>query len=102
MKWKSRFFVLVVISLWSLSDTLPNGAPEDVCDSMVPFHGGGSILPMTTPPPFQIESAPSVGLGHTLKVFVASYPRELTFAGFMIQARNRDPPYQVVSWKQEQ
>ncbi|XP_037920288.1 putative ferric-chelate reductase 1 homolog isoform X2 [Hermetia illucens] len=96
MKWKSRFFVLVVISLWSLSDTLPNGAPEDVCDSMVPFHGGGSILPMTTPPPFQIESAPSVGLGHTLKVFVASYPRELTFAGFMIQARNRDPPYQVL------
>ncbi|XP_030240233.1 putative ferric-chelate reductase 1 homolog isoform X3 [Drosophila navojoa] len=76
---------------------LPQGAPETVCDTMLPFHAGGSVLPENSVSPFSIETSSSVvGQGQTLRIDVTGVPAGLSFGGFMIQARNRNPPYQIV------
>ncbi|XP_055626075.1 putative ferric-chelate reductase 1 homolog isoform X2 [Toxorhynchites rutilus septentrionalis] len=78
------------------SITLPNGAPESVCDTMLPFHGGG-IPPLTTASPFRITPVTSViASGQMLQVEIESFPASVVFKGFMIQARNRFPPNQVL------
>lgn len=77
--------------------SLPQGAPETVCDTMLPFHQGGSILPENSVSPFGVETSTSiVGQGQTLRVDITGVPNGLTFGGYMIQARNRNPPYQIV------
>ncbi|EDW61852.1 putative ferric-chelate reductase 1 homolog isoform X2 [Drosophila virilis] len=77
--------------------SLPQGAPETVCDTMLPFHAGGTVLPENSVSPFGIETSSSViGQGQTLRVDVTGAPAGLSFGGFMIQARNRNPPYQIV------
>lgn len=76
--------------------TLPNGAPVSVCDTMLPFHGGG-IPPLTTTSPFRITPVTSVvGSGQELQVEIESFPANVVFKGFMIQARNRFPPNEVL------
>ncbi|XP_032590447.1 putative ferric-chelate reductase 1 homolog isoform X3 [Drosophila grimshawi] len=76
---------------------LPQGAPETVCDTMLPFHAGGTVLPENSVSPFTVETSSSVvGQGQTLRVSVSGVPAGLNFGGFMIQARNRNPPYQIV------
>lgn len=76
--------------------TLPNGAPESVCNTMLPFHGGG-IPPLTTTSPFRITPVTSVvGSGQELQVEIESFPANVVFKGFMIQARNRFPPNEVL------
>lgn len=83
-------------ALISPSITLPNGAPESVCNTMLPFHGGG-IPPLTTTSPFRITPVTSViGSGQVLQVEIESFPANLVFKGYMIQARNRFPPNQVL------
>lgn len=48
-------FVLVLFVAYSIQPirTLPQGAPESVCHSMLPFHGGG-IPPSTSRPPYRV------------------------------------------------
>lgn len=76
--------------------TLPNGAPTSVCNTMLPFHGGG-IPPLTTTSPFRITPVTSVvGSGQELQVEIESFPANVVFKGFMIQARNRFPPNEVL------
>lgn len=76
--------------------TLPNGAPVSVCNTMLPFHGGG-IPPLTTTSPFRITPVTSVvGSGQELQVEIESFPASVVFKGFMIQARNRFPPNEVL------
>lgn len=76
--------------------TLPNGAPESVCDTLLPFHGGG-IPPATTRSPFRVVTrADAVNQGQILHVQIESLIPELVFGGFMIQARSINPPYDVV------
>ncbi|XP_055528537.1 putative ferric-chelate reductase 1 homolog isoform X2 [Wyeomyia smithii] len=94
--WSLLSLVLVLSVLISPSITLPNGAPESVCSTMLPFHGGG-IPPLTTTSPFRITPVTSVvGSGQVLQVEIESFPANVVFKGFMLQARNRFPPYQVV------
>lgn len=77
--------------------SLPNGAPETVCDTMLPFHGGG-ILPTSELPPFRIETSTNIiGQGQTMSVEITGVPSGLSFGGFMIQARSRNPPNEIVS-----
>ncbi|XP_030386072.1 putative ferric-chelate reductase 1 homolog isoform X2 [Scaptodrosophila lebanonensis] len=88
--------VLHIVGSWTPGMSLPQGAPETVCDTMLPFHGGG-ILPANSVSPFSIETSTSViGQGQTLRVDVTGVPTGLSFGGFMIQARNRNPPYQII------
>lgn len=89
--------VAVVLGvLISPSRTLPNGAPESVCDTMLPKHGN-NIPPLTTASPFRITPGTSViGSGQQLQVEIESFPTNVVYKGFMIQARNRYPPYQVL------
>lgn len=89
--------VLLHLTIWlPQSATLPQGAPETICDTMLPFHGGG-ISPSNAVPPFRIEtSTATIGQGQTLRVDITGVPSGLTFGGFMIQARNNNPPYQIV------
>lgn len=90
-------FITIILTIWSPIHTLPQGAPESVCGTMLPFHGGGSILPSQQRPPFRIDTSSSViGQGQTLLVEIVTNPPQLIFEGFMIQARNRNPPYEVV------
>ncbi|KAL7737614.1 hypothetical protein ACLKA6_007724 [Drosophila palustris] len=92
--------VLVALAALLIAATvqsLPQGAPETVCDTMLPFHSGGRELPKNSAPPFGIETSTSVvGQGQTLRVDITGLTPELSFGGFMIQARNRNPPYQIV------
>ncbi|XP_034476128.1 putative ferric-chelate reductase 1 homolog isoform X2 [Drosophila innubila] len=92
--------VLVALAALLIAATvqsLPQGAPETVCDTMLPFHSGGRELPQNSVPPFGIETSTSVvGQGQTLRVDISGLRPELSFGGFMIQARNRNPPYQIV------
>lgn len=89
--------LLVLLNILTPTTTLPQGAPESVCDTLLPFHGGG-IRPMTTVSPFSIvTTASAVGQGQILTVEIKSSPPELRFGGFMLHARSTSPPYKVVS-----
>lgn len=77
--------------------TLPQGAPESVCHTMLPFHGGG-IPPAASRSPFRIvPHNVFINQGKVLIVEIEPQVPELTFGGFMIHARSISPPYQVVS-----
>lgn len=91
------FLVLfLVVNSIKLAVNLPNGAPESICDSLLPFHGGG-IKPMTSVSPFTIVPLSTVvEQGQVLRVEIQADPRELVFGGFMIHARTRTTPYRVV------
>lgn len=83
-------------SLIPLSNQYPSGAPESVCDTLTPFHGGG-IAPQQGVAPYRIlPSAQSISQGQTLRLEIAGNPPELSFGGFMVHARSTSPPYQVV------
>ncbi|XP_017094126.2 putative ferric-chelate reductase 1 homolog [Drosophila bipectinata] len=90
--------LLLALAKWPyFIQSLPQGAPETVCDSRLPFHSGGSVLPQNSVSPFRVEtSASTVGQGQTLRVHLNGVPVGLTFGGYKIQARNRNPPYQIV------
>lgn len=88
--------LLFVSNAFTPTTTLPQGAPESVCDTMLPFHGGG-IRPMTTVSPFSIvPTASAVGQGQILTIEIRSVPPELRFGGFMLHARSTSPPYKVI------
>lgn len=90
------FLLLCVLStLWKTTDSLPDGAPVSVCRSMLPAHGG--IPRQESPSPFRFEpTSLIVGQGQTIRVEIVATPRELVFGGFMLHARNINPPYQVI------
>lgn len=92
-----RIIALIFLSnAFTPTTTLPQGAPESVCDTLLPFHGGG-IRPMTTVSPFSIvATASAVAQGQVLTVEIKSVPPELRFGGFMIHARSTSPPYKVI------
>ncbi|XP_059610036.1 putative ferric-chelate reductase 1 homolog isoform X2 [Phlebotomus argentipes] len=86
----------VLLVILHLSQPLPNGAPESVCFTLMPFHGGG-IPPQNDVSPFDIQTtASTVGQGQTLLVEIEGLTSELKFGGFMLQARSVTPPYAVV------
>uniref|UniRef100_A0A1L8E3J5 Putative reeler domain protein n=1 Tax=Nyssomyia neivai TaxID=330878 RepID=A0A1L8E3J5_9DIPT len=86
----------VFTAILRLSQPLPNGAPESVCFTLLPFHGGG-IAPQTNVAPFSFQpSASVIGQGQTLRVEIEGLTSELTFGGFMLQARSVAPPYGVI------
>ncbi|KAL9919695.1 putative ferric-chelate reductase 1 homolog isoform 1-T3 [Glossina fuscipes fuscipes] len=95
--FSSKIFVLLIVAqTLPRIYAFPNGAPEKVCDTMLPFHGGG-ILPANSVPPFRIETSSSVvGQGQVLRVYIAGVPNGLQFGGFMIQARQIRPPYEIM------
>lgn len=99
LKTTTAAYLVVLLHLTSWMPqitTLPQGAPETVCDTMLPFHGGG-IAPANTQAPFRIEtSANAIGQGQTLRVDIIGL-EGLRFGGFMIQARRSSPPNEVVS-----
>lgn len=88
--------VFLLVSLLKCSLSLPNGAPESICDTLLPFHGGG-ILPLTTVPLYKlVPSQTVVEQGSVIRVEIRAEPRELTLSGFMIHARTDTTPYRVV------
>lgn len=95
----NKYITLVLIASYAFtpSTTLPQGAPESVCDSMTPFHDGG-IEPQRTKAPFRIVPEQlHVNEGNMLRISIDAIAPELKYGGFMIHARNLAPPYQVVS-----
>ncbi|XP_017120314.1 putative ferric-chelate reductase 1 homolog isoform X1 [Drosophila elegans] len=96
--WLALALALLAVSTWpDLGQSLPQGAPETVCDTMLPFHSGGSVLPQNSVSPFSVDTSSStLGQGQTLRVDLTGVPAGLSFGGYMIQARNRNPPHQIV------
>ncbi|XP_017078932.1 putative ferric-chelate reductase 1 homolog isoform X2 [Drosophila eugracilis] len=96
--WLTLMTALLAVATWpDPGQSLPQGAPETVCDTMLPFHSGGSVLPQNSVSPFSVETSSStLGQGQTLRVDLTGVPAGLSFGGYMIQARNRNPPYQIV------
>lgn len=93
-----RFILVLILTSFTFksSITLPQGAPESVCDTLLPFHGGG-IQPSTSRSPFRIVTrTDAVNQGQILKVEIESSIPEIAFGGFMIHARSVRPPYHVV------
>ncbi|XP_016985376.1 putative ferric-chelate reductase 1 homolog isoform X2 [Drosophila rhopaloa] len=96
--WLALATALLVVATWPDSgQSLPQGAPETVCDTLLPYHSGGSVLPQNSVSPFKVETSSStLGQGQTLRVDLTGVPAGLSFGGYMIQARNRNPPHQIV------
>lgn len=91
--------ILLAVYTFQPIRTLPQGAPDSVCHSLLPFHGGG-IPPSSSRPPYRIvPHNVAVNQGQILRVEIEPQIPELSFGGFMIHARNINPPYQVVSMK---
>ena len=95
----NKFLMLelfVIINILALAVSLPQGAPESSCQSLLPIHGGG-IPPLTTASLFRIiPLSETVGQGKPLVVEIQSTIFELSFKGFMIHALTANPPYRVV------
>lgn len=90
------FICVLTLSEFKLTSTLPQGAPESVCHSLLPFHGGG-IPPQYSRAPYRIEPLNvAVNQGQVLRIEIRPQIPELTFGGFMIHARSASPPYQVI------
>ncbi|XP_067633149.1 putative ferric-chelate reductase 1 homolog isoform X2 [Eurosta solidaginis] len=92
--------IILLIALqmisWTSIMSLPQGAPESVCDTMLPFHGGG-IPPASSLPPYRIETSSLViRQGQAMRVDIIGVPPGLSFGGFMVQARNRNSPHQII------
>lgn len=93
---KAITLVLIASHVFTPSTTLPQGAPESVCDTMTPFHSGG-IPAMSSTPPFRIVAEQTaLNQAQMLRVRIDSLAPEVKFGGFMIHARNVNSPYQVV------
>lgn len=93
--------VCVLLSVYSFQPiiTLPNGAPEKICHSLLPYHEGGALQPASSRSPFQIVPQNlAVNQGQMLRIEIEPQIPEMTFGGFMIHARNINPPFQVVSY----
>jgi len=55
------------------------------------------VLPQNSVSPFSVETSSStLGQGQTLRVDLTGVPAGLSFGGYMIQARNRNPPHQII------
>lgn len=79
-------YLLIVFNLKSIM-ALPDGAPVSVCQTMLPFHGGG-IPPSNTQSLFTVKPQQNViGQGQILRIEIPSTIRDLSFKGFMIHAR---------------
>lgn len=92
-------FVCLLLAIYNFKTiiTLPQGAPESVCHTLLPFHGGG-IAPAASRSPFRIvPHNVFINQGKVLIVEIEPQIPELTFGGFMIHARSINPPYQVVN-----
>lgn len=95
----NRFITLVLIASYAFtpSTTLPQGAPTSACETMLPIHDGG-IEPQHSTPPFRIVAEQlAVNQGQMLRISIDAITPELKYQGFMIHARNINPPYQTVS-----
>lgn len=82
---------------------LPDGAPDMVCNSMLPSHN--DIPPSDAVPPYQVLTSVSAldpTSGQPLFVRIVGQPEGVKFGGFMLQARNRQRPDEVVSKKPTQ
>lgn len=79
----SKLFVLLLAVSATSVLSFPVGAPETVCNTMFPEHGG---VPQTTPAPVRIlVSNNRVRPGQTVTFTIESTSG--TFRGFMLQTR---------------
>lgn len=96
MRRFSLLMLVLAISELKFITTLPGGAPESVCHSLLPFHSGG-IRPQLSYSPYRIEPSNSaVNQGGVIRINIIPQSPELMFGGFMLHARNAYPPHQVI------
>lgn len=95
--YRTQFLLVLFVAYgFEMIITLPQGAPESACHTLLPFHRG--IRPSSSRPPYRIvPHNVAVNQGQVLRIEIEPQFPELSFGGFMIQARNVRPPYQVVS-----
>lgn len=77
---------LLVIFLAVTASAFPDGAPDSVCLTMLPDHGGS---PITTPAPTRVfPSKTRVRPGETITITIEGIHPAFQFRGFMLQTRN--------------
>lgn len=96
MKIFSSTVLLVLALVTPNINSFPHGAPDSVCQSLLPKHHGIAPQPPQTAP-YRIEvSSTTIGRGQTLGIRVVGQPAELPFEGFILQARSFNEPTQIV------
>ncbi|KAF2879335.1 hypothetical protein ILUMI_26846 [Ignelater luminosus] len=78
--------VVALLLFLSTVNALPQGAPTKVCQTMLPFHGGG-IVRQQGPSPYSV-TARRINEDEVLVTIKSSI--EIPIQGFMLQARIRD------------
>lgn len=88
--------LFLILNIVNISIQRRNGAPESVCDTMLPFHGDIPPQPLSSSL-FSIHPITNtIGQGQILRVEVESTIPNLSFQGFMISARTVSPPFRIV------
>ncbi|XP_043793259.1 putative ferric-chelate reductase 1 homolog isoform X1 [Apis laboriosa] len=86
MKYLMKGTILIFLSVLSMRTMgLPNGAPVDSCEDLLPRHPGVTKQE-TQPPPYQV--LPAAGQGR-VRLILGS-PHGLAYEGFMIVARDSE------------
>ncbi|KAK9732358.1 Reeler domain [Popillia japonica] len=76
-----KMIPILLLSIFTSTQAYSSGAPEKVCYTMMPNHGGG-ILPQDSDPPFSITAQPN-----NLGMLVTIHTPEFPFEGFLLQGR---------------
>ena len=87
---RGRLEIIVVsLALIAVAKPYPDGAPADVCTSMMPGHG---VEPQASAPPYRIKI--EVVSGGQLIITIKPNKSEDTFKGFLLQVRDKeDKPF---------
>ncbi|CAF0714002.1 unnamed protein product [Brachionus calyciflorus] len=93
---KSLIFLLTL----SVVLAYPSGAPDSVCESMVPQHGYDPIT--SENPPFEIVYSKMNHTERTLLVTIQSKEESKRFKGFLIQARRDWKGEAIGKWSTEE
>lgn len=88
---KRSIIRIIVLGLTSvtIATALPDGAPPEVCTTMIPGHG---VEPQKSEPPYQLSV--DVLEGGRLMITVETKKPEDSFKGFLLQVRDKeDKPF---------
>ena len=82
----NKLVFLSVFATIALTSAFPDGAPDSVCTTLLPNHGG---FPLASPWPVRIvPSRNRIRPGATITLTVESINPSFEFRGFMMQPRN--------------
>ncbi|KAJ8726206.1 hypothetical protein PYW07_000904 [Mythimna separata] len=87
-------YVVLAVALVAAANAYSTGAPESVCNDMIPKH---PVPKQTSPPPYTIEtSTKTVKAGTPMEVVVSGNTPANKIRGLLVEARNVKPKVPIV------